>query len=136
MSAPKGHGPPDPTVFSLQTGRFQGTAGGGHDRVLGPPCDPRCHLVGEGHAPVVAVLLAGTQSQTSPLRPPKGTDPGPCELFPLQNRHFQGPPEGAMIAIVDPMQPDAVMVGEGHAPVVAGSPALRRSYNKRLQGKA
>ena len=41
-----------------------------------------------------------------------------------------------MIAIVDPMQPDAVMVGEGHAPVVAGSPALRRSYNKRLQGKA
>jgi len=76
------------------------------------------------------------KSQTSPLRPPKGTDPGPCELFPLQNRHFQGPPEGAMIAIVDPMQPDAVMVGEGHAPVVAGSPALRRSYNKRLQGKA
>jgi|SRR5215216_1808162 len=49
---------------------------------------------------------------------PKGTDPSPA-AFPLQTGHFRGPPEGAMIAIMDPGKADAVMVRERHAPVVA-----------------
>jgi hypothetical protein len=57
--------------------------------------------------------------QVSPLLPPKATDPGPCGFSPCKPVVFRGPPEGAMIAIVDPRQADLVMVGEGHAPVGA-----------------
>jgi hypothetical protein len=39
-------------------------------------------------------------SQTSPFRPPKGTDPGPCGFFPA-NRDLWEPPEGAMITVTD-----------------------------------
>ena len=45
--------------------------------------------------------------------------PDPAGCFPCKTPVFRGPPEGAMIAVVDPRQADAVMVGEGHAPVVA-----------------
>jgi hypothetical protein len=51
------------------------------------------------------------------LLPPKGHGPPAPAAFPLQTGHFKEPPEGAMIAIVDPWQADAVVVGEGHAPV-------------------
>jgi hypothetical protein len=56
---------------------------------LDPLRDRRCHLVGEGHAPVVAVLLTLEARQTSPSLPPKGTDPGPCGISPA-NRPFSG----------------------------------------------
>jgi hypothetical protein len=39
--------------------------------------------------------------------------------FPLHNTRFWGPRGGAIIAILDPWQADAVMVGAGHAPVAA-----------------
>jgi hypothetical protein len=73
-------------------------------------------VVGEGHAPVVAVLFLWVRKgQTSPLLPPKGADRGPPRSFYLQISRFQGPPEGTMIAILDPWQ-STLLVGEGHAP--------------------
>jgi hypothetical protein len=75
-------------------------------------------MVGEGYAPVVAVLSRRqTGRQWSPLLPPKGTDPRTLWLFPCKPAVFRGPPEGAMIATMDPWQADAVVVGEGHAPL-------------------
>jgi hypothetical protein len=50
IAAPKGHGPPDSTAFSLQTKRFQGTAGRGHDRHRGPWQADACDG-GRRHAP-------------------------------------------------------------------------------------
>ena len=55
--------------------------------------------------------------QTSPCCP-QGHGPQPCGFSPATG-HFRGPPEGAMIAIMDPGKADAVMVRERHAPVVA-----------------
>jgi hypothetical protein len=43
--------------------------------------------------------------QTSPLRPPKGTDPRTLPLFPCKPAVFRGPPEEGTIAIVDPVKP-------------------------------
>ena len=40
--------------------------------------------------------------QTSPLRPPKSTDPGTLRAFSLQTGRFRGTAGRAMIAIVDP----------------------------------
>jgi hypothetical protein len=56
-------------------------AGGGHH--------PARQAGGEGRAPVVAVLALVLNRQTSPLLPPKGTDPGPCSFLPA-NRLFSG----------------------------------------------
>jgi hypothetical protein len=59
----------DPKPFPLQIGSFLGIASGGHHRLLWTPSQP--HLFGgEGHAPVVAVLLAlGTKGRQAHLRP-------------------------------------------------------------------
>jgi hypothetical protein len=125
--------------------RFLGTATGAMMAIADPSgrrpfAASRRRGWGEGHAPVVAVLCGQGMDVGKARRvhcgPQRARTPDPASCFPCKTGIFRGPPEGAMIAIVDPMQPDAVMVGEGHAPVVAGSPALRRSYNKRLQGKA
>jgi hypothetical protein len=51
--------------------------------------------------------------------PQRARTPDQCEMFPLQNTRFQGPPKGAMIAFLDPEPAAAVLMGEGHAPVVA-----------------
>ena len=103
IAAPKGRGPPGLYGFSLQTGCLQGTAGRDRDRHRGPQTSRRCGG-GRGPCPLVAVLpvFAEEERQTSPLLPPKGTDPGPCGLFPCKTAVFRGPQEGAMIAIVDP----------------------------------
>jgi RNA polymerase sigma factor (sigma-70 family) len=66
------------------------------------------------------------------LLPPKGTDPETLWFFSCKRAVFSGPPEGAMIAIVDPRQADAVVVDEGHAPVVAV--LLASSKKKPLAG--
>jgi hypothetical protein len=52
------------------------------------------------------------------LGPQRARTPGRLG-FPLQNRGFGEPREGAMIATMDTWQADAVVVGEGHCPVVA-----------------
>jgi hypothetical protein len=66
--------------------------------------------------------------QTSPSRPPKGADPGTLGHFACKAAPFEGAAMGAMIATVDPGKPYAVVVGEGHAPVVA---VLRRVRDSR-----
>jgi hypothetical protein len=38
-------------------------------------------------------------------------------MFPLQPPVFRGPPEGAMIAVVDPRQADAVIVAKAMPPL-------------------
>jgi hypothetical protein len=129
IAAPKGHGPLDPAGFFLQTGCFQGTAGRGHDRLLGPlasrrrdgrrgPC-PRCGSPSSGRK----------KRQTSPSLPPKGTDPWTLRAFSCKQAVFRGPPEGAMIAIVDP-EPSRRR-GGGRRPC----PPLWQ-YLSRLQKKA
>jgi hypothetical protein len=54
----------------------------------------------------------------SPLLPQRARTPDP-DAFTLQIARFQGTVGVAMIAILDPSQADAVIVGEGDAPVVA-----------------
>jgi hypothetical protein len=66
------------------------------------------------------------KSQMCPLRPPKGTDPRTLRLFPCKPAVFRGPPEGAMIAFFDPEPAAPVLVGEGHAPVVAVLPGMSK----------
>ena len=63
IAAPKGHGPGPCWLFPLQTGRFQGTSGRGHDRHCGPQAS-RPVMVCEGHAPVGPVLLASAKKRT------------------------------------------------------------------------
>ena len=58
--------------------------------------------------------------------PQRARTPDPCGLCPCKPATFGEPPEGAMIAIVNPpRQADAVVVGEGHAPVGGSTCRLR-----------
>ena len=59
------------------------------------------------------------QADESIAAPQRARTPDPAGCCPCKTTVFRGPPEGAMIAVVDPRQADAVMVGEGDAPVVA-----------------
>jgi hypothetical protein len=124
---PKGanHGPPKP--FPLQEDRFQGTTTGGHDADRGPPWRAPLRgspavLVGEGHAPVVAVLLASAKPDES-IAAPKGHGPPDPPAFLLQIGCFLGTTMGAMMAIADPSGPHRSAAsppwvgGEGHAPL-------------------
>ena len=83
---------------------------------------------GEGHAPVVAVLVASAKAD-EPIAAPKGRAPRPPRpVFPV-NRQLSGVREGGHDGVRGPILPDpallrgeradAVMVGAGHAPVVA-----------------
>jgi hypothetical protein len=86
IPAPKGanHGP---YRVSAANRPFLRLARRGHDCVLGPRSGRR-QARGEGHAPVVAVLLASAKArQTRPFRTPKGVDPGSCGFFPA-NKPF------------------------------------------------
>jgi hypothetical protein len=68
ISAPqKGLGPgsQSPEPFPLQNSHFLGTAERGHHRHLGPPGKPTVGILGEGHAPFVAVLSGRQTSHTS-----------------------------------------------------------------------
>src|SRR6266498_3451449 len=81
---PKGRESRTPRTFPCITACF-GTAGRGHNRHHGHPRQagrrdspsrtpgkPTPDGGGEGHATVVAVLLASANKQSSPLLPPKG----------------------------------------------------------------
>ena len=59
-------------------------------------------LVGESHAPVVTVLLAFAKADES-IAAPKGHGPPDPAACPLQIANFQDPPEGAIIAFLDPL---------------------------------
>jgi hypothetical protein len=41
-------------------------------------------MVGQGHAPLWQYFSRLLKRQTSPLLPPKGTDPGPLRAFPCK----------------------------------------------------
>jgi hypothetical protein len=106
IAAPKERGPRILRAFPLHATRFQRTAGRGHDRLLGPratrlPCSEARAM------PPLWQYFSRPLRQTSPSLPPKGTDPVPCGLFPLQTTRFQGTAGGAIIAILDPWQVDA-----------------------------
>jgi hypothetical protein len=49
--------------------------------------------------------------------PQRARTPGPRGPFPCKTAVFGGPPEGTMIAIVEPQATATVMVGEGRTPV-------------------
>jgi hypothetical protein len=59
---------------------------------------------GEGHAPVVAVLLAAAKNPWTDesIAAPKGHGPPAAVHFPCIAAVSWGPPRGAMIAFVDP----------------------------------
>lgn len=87
-------------------------------------------LVGEGHSPVVAVLLREVKYADDPIVAPKGADHGPKPLFPCKMTAFEGSTMGAMMPFADPSRRHAlsgsatelaaaVLVREGHAPVGA-----------------
>jgi hypothetical protein len=61
-------------------------------------------LVGEGHAPVVAVLLASAKPDES-IAAPKGHGPPDPAAFPLQTEGFLGATMGAKMAIGGPLWP-------------------------------
>jgi hypothetical protein len=77
-----------------------------------------CSSSGRRPCPVVAILLEGKKKRRRVhCCPQRAWTPDPCGFSPCKPAVFKGPPEGAMIAVVDPRQADAVMVGEGHTPL-------------------
>jgi hypothetical protein len=70
--------------------------------------------VGEGHDPVVAVLLASVKGRRVHCCPQRA-DPGPHGFFPCKSAGFGGP-QGTMIAILDPLASPRWV---GRCPVVA-----------------
>jgi hypothetical protein len=66
------------------------------------PLVRRRRMVGEGHAPVVAVLLAAAKTQTSPSRTPKDVNHGHPSLFACKRDASWGARRGPSMAIADP----------------------------------
>ena len=113
IAAPKVADPCPRGTFPCKPGSSRASAKGPSSPSLTP--DERRRTVGEGHAPVVAVLLAlakkkGRRGHRCPQRA-RIMDPKP---FPLQIASFLGTARGAIIAILDP---EPAAWGEGHAPV-------------------
>lgn len=82
-------------------------------------------MEGEADAPVLAVLLASVKKKADESIPDtKGRESWTPKHFPLQIGSFLGTATVAMMAIADPSgwhpfaASGAVVVGEGHAPVV------------------
>jgi hypothetical protein len=124
IAAPKGRGPRTPAPVSLQTGCFLGGHEGGHDPIHGPPAGvpagaaaelAAALLVGEGHALVVAVLLASASDARQPLEPicaPKGIGPAHPGYFPCKTATSEGAQSGAM----GRSRPPAAAAGHACAP--------------------
>jgi hypothetical protein len=75
-----------------------------------------------------------TNTQSHHLGPQRARTPGYL-VFSLQNSSFGGPPEGAMIATMDPGQADAVIVGQGYAPLWEYFSRLLRQTSSLLPPK-
>ena len=74
--------------------------------ILGPPGKPTPWIVGEGHAPVVAVLVPAVKKKPNESIPdPKGRESRTPKPFHLQNSRFRGPPEGGHDADRGPLCP-------------------------------
>jgi hypothetical protein len=74
-------------------------------------------MVGEGRTPVEVVPVVRVKGRRVNCCPQRARTPGPRGPFPCKTAVFGGPPEGTMIAIVDPQATTTVMVGEGRTPV-------------------
>jgi len=124
MAAPKMHGSPGPSPFSPANHCSRGTARRGHDRHRGP-YEADAVMVGEGHAPVVAVLLAAARSQTSPSLPQRARIMDPLAVLSLQIRCFWRVRIGGRMCLHGPSSRAACRRsrsrrrdgGEGHAPL-------------------
>jgi hypothetical protein len=78
-------------------------------------------VVGDGHAPLWQ-CCSGRQTKKADesIPAPKGHGPPDPAACPLQIANFQGPPEGAIIAFLDPFwRAPTLISGGSHAPVVA-----------------
>jgi hypothetical protein len=109
IPAPKGDGLRTPVAFSLQTSRFQGTAGRSHDRHRGPGQATPCRWA-------KAIPRCGSTSRVCE----RAWTPDPV-AFSLQTGRFQGTTKGTMIGLCGPpYRPGRRCArGEGHAPVRA-----------------
>jgi hypothetical protein len=65
-------------------------------------CCLRAEVGGEGHAPVVAVLLPSAKKADKSIAAPKGHGPPDPAAFPLQTGGFLGTTMGAKMATADP----------------------------------
>jgi hypothetical protein len=90
IAAPQRARTPDPCGLFPANHPFQRTAGRGHHRLLGS--EPAAAvLVGEGHAPVVAVLVPDVKKKMEAdesIAAPKGHGPPDPAAFPPANRPF------------------------------------------------
>jgi hypothetical protein len=108
----------NPLTPKLRRERRRGATNGQHVRA-GEVARARARL-GEGHAPVDAVLVPGAKPDES-IPDPKGANRGPPPGFHLQTGISEGSREGLMIAILDPLWPATQRGsrhcggGEGHA---------------------
>jgi hypothetical protein len=59
-------------------------------------------MLGEGACPDVGSTSLAVKKAVESIAAPKGRGPPGSAAFPLQTGIFKGPPEGAMIAVVDP----------------------------------
>ena len=124
-------------LFPANAGFLTGRAGG-QDADGGPRPDDLPGMVGEGHAPVVAVLLASEGKKADePIPAPKGSESRTPQTFspangPLPGEPRRGPRWRSRTPLAGTPSRLARRVGEGHAPVVAvllaaASPSPRHS---------
>jgi hypothetical protein len=74
-------------------------------RIMDPPQLPAVALVrklGAKAMPPLRQYLSRVARQTSPLLPPKDTDPRTLRLFPCKRSASVGAAKGAMIRFMDP----------------------------------
>jgi hypothetical protein len=76
----------------------------GDDPPSSTPSRAGAVMVGEGHAPVLAVLLAAAKRQTSPFRTPKGVNHGPPAFSPAKGP-LSGDTKGGQDADRGPLCP-------------------------------
>jgi hypothetical protein len=89
VSVPPQNSDPKPLGAFLCSDDLSGESGEGPDRLYGP-LTRRALMVGEGHAPVVAVPLATEGKPLAPMAVPKGHGPRHRRLFILQTGGFWG----------------------------------------------
>jgi hypothetical protein len=105
ICAPKRVGPRRSSRFPWKSATSEGAWRGPKVRIMDPqwPAVASVRELGsKAMPPVVAVLVRAHQGRRVHRCPQRARTPDPCGLCPCKPATFGGPPEGAMIAIVDP----------------------------------